>query len=96
MKFFFWKLDNKEKFIRAFWTGLLALIVLYVVCWYLVDDLIIKIVLPMALSIIYLVDLVFRFKKNKTYESRALNLFAYACHNTITFPNESLKRDRNP
>ncbi|WP_107925155.1 hypothetical protein [Lysinibacillus parviboronicapiens] len=65
MKFFFWKLDNKEKFIRAFWTGLLALIVLYVVCWYLVDDLIIKIVLPMALSIIYLVDLVFRFKKIK-------------------------------
>ena len=65
MKFFFWELDNKEKFIRAFWTGLLALIILYAVCWYLVDDLIIKIVLPVALTIIYIVDLVFRYKKMK-------------------------------
>jgi hypothetical protein len=63
MKFFFWKLDNKEKFIRVFWTGLLALIILYAVCWYLVDDLIIKIVLPITITVIYIIDLVFRYKK---------------------------------
>ena len=39
MKFFFWQLDEKEKFIPALWTGVLALIYLYVVCWYVSDDL---------------------------------------------------------
>lgn len=65
MKFFFWKLDNKEKFIRALWTGLLALLFLHVVCWYFVDDLLIKIVIPFALTIIFITDLARRYKKMK-------------------------------
>ena len=65
MKFLFWELDNKEKLFRAFWTGLLVLIVLYAICWYLLDDLIIKLVIPVALTIIFIVDLVLRYKKMK-------------------------------
>ena len=63
MKFFFWELDNKGKFIRALWTGLLALVFLYGVCWYFVDDLLIKTVIPFALTIIFITDLALRYKK---------------------------------
>ncbi len=65
MRFFYWNLDNKEKFIRSLWMGLLALLFLYVVVWYYVDDLIIKIVLPITLTILYIVGLFYRYNKMK-------------------------------
>lgn len=68
MKFLFWQLDSKEKFIRAFWTGLVALIALYVVCWFVIDDLIIKLVIPSALTILFIVDLLLRYQKMKRME----------------------------
>ena len=71
MKFFFWELDNKEKFIRALWTGLLALVFLYVICWYFVDDLLIKIVIPLALTVIFITDLALRYKKMKRMKAQS-------------------------
>lgn len=65
MKFFYWNLDNKGKFIRALWTGLLALLFLYVVVWYFVDDLTVKIALPIILTTLYVFGLFYRFNKMK-------------------------------
>ena len=65
MKLFIWQLDNREKFIRVLWFGLLSLLVLYVVVWYYVDDIVIKILLPIAVTILYIVELFFRYKKWK-------------------------------
>jgi len=62
---FYWNLDNKEKFIRSLWTGLLALLFLYVVVWYCVDDITIKIVLPITLTILYIASLFYRYNKVK-------------------------------
>ena len=59
MKLFFWQLDNKEKFIRALWMGLLVLIFLYAVVWYNSGDFII----PIVLTVLYFADLSFRYKK---------------------------------
>ncbi len=65
MRFFYWNLDGKGKFIRSLWTGLLALLVLYVVVWYCVDDLTIKIGLPITLTILYIAGLFYRYRKLK-------------------------------
>ena len=65
MKLFIWQLDNREKFIRVLWFGLLSLLFLYVVVWYYVDDIVIKILLPIATTILYIVELFFRYKKWK-------------------------------
>ena len=63
MRFFYWNLDNKEKFIRSLWMGLLALLFLYVVVWYCVDDLTIKIVFPITFTILFIVSLFYRYRK---------------------------------
>ena len=65
MKLFIWQLDNREKFIRVLWFGLLSLLVLYVVVWYYVDDIVIKILLPIATTILYIIELFFCYKKWK-------------------------------
>lgn len=65
MKIFFKHLNYKEKFIRALWTGLLALLFLYVVVWNVVDDLTLKIVLPLAVTVVYLTDLLIRYNRWK-------------------------------
>ena len=61
MKFFFWQLDNKEKFTRALWTGFLGLIFLYVVVWYYAVD----VIFPIVLTALYMAYLVIRYKKIK-------------------------------
>lgn len=68
MKFFYWNLNNKEKFVRSLWTGLLALLFLYVVVWYYVDDLTIKIVFPITLTIVYIAGLFYRYYKCRNNE----------------------------
>ena len=65
MKIFYWKLNKKGKFLRSLWVGLLALLFLYVVSWYYVDDLTIKIALPIAFTILYVIDLFYRYRKMK-------------------------------
>lgn len=65
MKFFYWNLNNKEKFIRSLWTGLLALLFLYVVVWYCVDDLTIKIEILIVCTTLYVFDLFDRYYKYK-------------------------------
>ena len=65
MKLFIWQLDNREKFIRYLWFGLLALLFLYVIVWYYVDDIAIKILLSIAMTILYIIELFFRYKKWK-------------------------------
>lgn len=59
MKLFFWQLDNKEKFIRALWMGLLVLIFLYAVVWYNSGDF----TIPIVLTVLYFADLSLRYKK---------------------------------
>lgn len=61
MKLFFWQLDNKQKFTRALWTGLLVLLFLYAVVWYVDIDF----TIPIVLTVLYIADLVFRYKKIK-------------------------------
>lgn len=63
VKFFYWNLNDKEKFIRSLWTGVLALIFLYVVIGYYVDD--IEIGVPIAFTLLYVVGLFFRYRKWK-------------------------------
>jgi len=65
MKFFYWNLNNKEKFIRSLWTGLLALLFLYVVVWYCVDDLTLKIEIIIVCTTLYVIDLFDRYYKYK-------------------------------
>lgn len=65
MKFFYWNLNNKEKFNRSLWMGLVALLFLYVVVWFSVDDLTTKIVIPIILTALYVVDLFYRYRKSK-------------------------------
>lgn len=61
MKLFFWQLDNKEKFIRALWMGLLALTFLYTIVWYNSADF----TIPIVLTVLYIADLGLRYKKMK-------------------------------
>lgn len=65
MKFFYWNLNNKEKFIRSLWTGLLALLFLYVVVWYCIDDLTLKIEILIVCTMLYVIDLFDRYYKYK-------------------------------
>lgn len=65
MKLFYWNLSTKEKFFRSLWTGLLALLVLYIAVWFLVDDATLKIALPITLTIIYAVTLFIKYLKLK-------------------------------
>lgn len=65
MKFFYWDLDDKGKFIRSLWTGALALIFLYVVVWYYVDDLATRIGVPIVSTLLYVVGLLFQYRKWK-------------------------------
>ena len=61
MKLFFWQLGNKEKFIRALWMGLLALVFLYAAVWYYSADY----TIPIVLTVLYIADLGLRYKKIK-------------------------------
>lgn len=61
MKLFFWQLDNKEKFIRALWMGLLALLFLYAVVGYKSADF----TIPILLTFLYIAYLGLRYKKIK-------------------------------
>lgn len=61
MKLFFWQLDNKEKFTRVLWKGLIILLFLYTVVWYKDIDF----TIPIVLTVLYIADLVFRLKKIK-------------------------------
>ncbi|QDQ03040.1 hypothetical protein FOH38_22760 [Lysinibacillus fusiformis] len=65
MKFFYWNLNDKEKFIRSSWTGASALIFLYLVVGYYVDDLKTKIGVPIVLTLLYVVGLFFQYRKWK-------------------------------
>ncbi|TSI02539.1 hypothetical protein [Lysinibacillus sp. BW-2-10] len=69
MKLFFWQLNAKEKFFRSLWGGLLAFPFLYFVCWFFVDDsILLKIWTPMILTLLYFLELLFRYlrwKKSK-------------------------------
>nr|WP_106779289.1 hypothetical protein [Lysinibacillus timonensis] len=65
MKFFFEELTNKQKLIRSLWTGLLALGLLYYVVFMYGEGLFIRIILPVILTIIYLIDLWCRYQKYK-------------------------------
>ena len=65
MKLFIWQLDNRGKFIRVLWFGLLSLLFFYVVVLYYIDDIVIKILLPIAVTIVYIFELFFRYKKWK-------------------------------
>jgi hypothetical protein len=66
MKFFFWELTNKQKFIRSLWTGLIALGLLYFVVFTYGEGLLITIILPVILTIVYLIDLWYRYLKYKS------------------------------
>lgn len=68
---FFWELNNKGKFIRVFWMGLIALLILYVVCWFVVDDVEIKMVIPIVSTIIYIFDLILRYKRVKPMKGQS-------------------------
>ena len=67
MKLFFWQLDNKEKFIRALWIGLLVLIFLYAAVWYNSADS----TIPIVLTVLYFADLSLRYKKMKRSETHS-------------------------
>ena len=61
MKLFFWQLDQKEKFIRVLWSGLFVLLFLYCVAWYKG----LNFTIPIVLTILYIVDIGFRYSKIK-------------------------------
>lgn len=62
MKFSFWKLNKKEKFIRSMWTGLLCLLMLITVCWYYLDNFKLKILFPVIAAIIWSMELLILFR----------------------------------
>lgn len=64
---FFWQLNNKEKFVRTLWMGLLALIFLYAVVWHYAAD----ITIPIVLTVLYIADLGLRYKKIKRSKVRS-------------------------
>lgn len=66
MEIFYWNLSDKEKFIRSLWTGLVALLILYIVVSKYVDDLTMKILLLLASAVLYLIDLLIRYNKWKS------------------------------
>lgn len=65
MTFFYWNLDNRGKLIRSLWTGALALIFLYVIAWYYADNFAMSIGVPIILTLLYVVDLFYRYRKWK-------------------------------
>ncbi|MFC7686113.1 hypothetical protein [Ureibacillus sp. GCM10028918] len=66
MGFLYWNLNEKEGFFRSLWTGLLALILLYFICWFFVDDFILlKIWLPIVFTLLYVLDLLVKYRRWK-------------------------------
>lgn len=65
MNFFYWNLDNKGKFIRSLWSGALALIFLYLVAWSYADNFVMKIGIPIILTLLYVVGVFYRYRKWK-------------------------------
>jgi Ca2+/Na+ antiporter len=64
MKFFYWKLSKKEKFIRSLWTGLLALLLLYFVT-FIYGDSTLKFIILIVLTMLYLISLWFKYRSYK-------------------------------
>lgn len=65
MKFFYWNLSDREKFIRSLWTGVLALSFLYVAVYLYEGSLFVKFYLPIFVTIAMVVSLFLKYQKYK-------------------------------
>ncbi|GKW46938.1 hypothetical protein NCCP2050_26300 [Planococcus sp. NCCP-2050] len=65
MKFFYWNLSDREKFIRSLWTGVLALGFLYVVVYMYEGGPFVKFYLPITVTLVMLISLIFKYRKYK-------------------------------
>ena len=65
VNFFFWNLDNRGKFIRSLWSGALALLFLYGVVWFYAENFGMRLGVPITLTLLYIVDVLYRYRKWK-------------------------------
>ncbi|MEZ0480374.1 hypothetical protein [Planococcus sp. SSTMD024] len=65
MKFFYWNLSDREKFIRSLWTGVLALGFLYFAAYMYEGGSFIKLYLPIIVTIGILISLIYKYRKYK-------------------------------
>jgi hypothetical protein len=65
MKFFYSNLSDREKFIRSLWTGVLALGFLYFAVYIYEGGSFVKLYLPIIVTIVMLISLVFKYQKYK-------------------------------
>lgn len=68
MKFFYWNLSDREKFIRSLWTGIFALLFLYFAAYTYEGSLFVKLYLPIIATILMLLSLVYKYRKYKKTE----------------------------
>ena len=68
MKFFYWNLSDREKFIRSLWTGVLAVGFLYFAAYMYEGDTFVKIYLPIIVTLCMLISLVYKYWKYKKAE----------------------------
>ncbi|WP_341963413.1 hypothetical protein NM897_16810 (plasmid) [Planococcus maritimus] len=65
MKFFYWNLSDREKFVRSLWTGVLVLVFLYFAAYMYEGGSFVKLYLPIIVTIVMLISLVFKYRKYK-------------------------------
>lgn len=65
MKFFYWNLSDKEKFIRSLLAGVLALVFLYFAAYTYEGSLFVKLYLPIIVTIGMVISLVYKYRKYK-------------------------------
>lgn len=71
MKFFYWNLNEKEKLVRSFWFGLVAILLLALVVWKFIEDPLTAVIIVSILTVIYLIDISIKFRKYKMIKNNS-------------------------
>ncbi|WP_107838356.1 hypothetical protein [Metasolibacillus meyeri] len=65
MKFFYWNLNTKEKLIRSAWTGIVALVFLYMVLAFSLNDLSNQLFIGIGITVLYIFYIALLYRKLK-------------------------------
>lgn len=65
MKFFYWNLTHREKFVRSLWGGGGALLLLYVAAYTYNGDPFIKFYLPLIVTVCMMFSFAYKYHKLK-------------------------------
>lgn len=65
MKFFYWNLNDREKFVRSLWGGCGALLLLYMAAYTYEGGAFIKFYVPFLVTVCMLLSFIYQYRKMK-------------------------------